>query len=83
MKNSNGYYFETVLDANKVVEQNGDYVTIHDTKQGLLFWYDTYKKLAKQNSKVNKALFEGAYYKRVSSICLDLRAPKKQNLLSK
>lgn len=83
MKNVTGYYSETILDANKLVEQNGDYITLSDTKQGLLFWYDTYKLLTYQDAKVNKYKFEGAWYKHIDSTCLDLRKPKKQNLLSK
>lgn len=83
MKKLNGYYFEVILDANKLVEQNGDFITMHCTKEGLLFWYDTYKKLAKQDAKVNKFNYNGIWYKHIDSTCLDLRAPKKQNLLSK
>lgn len=70
----NNYYFESAVDSNKVISQNGTTLLAHDSK-GLLFWIDKYELLAKQDAQVDKYLILGKWYKRVNAVfCLDLRS---------
>ena len=76
------YYFETTVDSNKIIVDNGNELIAHDTK-GLLFWYDRYTLLKNQKAKVDKALINGRWYKLAESVkCIDLRNASKQLLLN-
>lgn len=81
MKNKTSY-FESTVDSNKVISQDGKTLLAHDSK-GLLFWVDKYELLAKQDAKVDKYLINGQWYKQVDSVfCLDLRPQQpKQKLI--
>lgn len=73
MKN---YYAMSTMDANEtVVWENDTTKVVTSNKVTLLFWYDVYTLLAKQDAKVDKTEINGKWYKLTDSICVDLTNP--------
>lgn len=78
----NNYYIEQDIDPKKVVEQSGDRLVVCDSKKPFTQWWDIYELLKKQDSKVDKSLFRGRYYRLVSSVCEDKNVKRAKFMLN-